>query len=90
MTTHGKYLKAYVVLKGGVKGSNKMGPELITSVQKRKARHEWITGGVTLVPDIPKSANGKIITRLLRDRSKNGYADDLTAVMDEVTEKAKL
>ena len=37
---------------------------------------------------IPKSASGKILRRMLRDRAKN--AEKGTVVKDEVKDKAKL
>ena len=37
---------------------------------------------------IPKSASGKILRRMLRDRAKNGEKG--TVVRDEVKDKAKL
>lgn len=39
-------------------------------VEKHKSRHKWLDGGVEFVEEIPKSASGKILRRLLRDQDK--------------------
>ncbi|OAP56906.1 hypothetical protein AYL99_09018 [Fonsecaea erecta] len=39
-------------------------------VEKEKARHKWLAGGVEFIDVIPKSASGKILRRLLRDRER--------------------
>ncbi|KAL8687537.1 MAG: hypothetical protein Q9218_006319 [Villophora microphyllina] len=39
-------------------------------VEKHKARHKWLKGGVTFVPEIPKSPSGKILRRMLKDKEK--------------------
>ena len=37
-------------------------------VQKGKARHKWLSGGVEVVDVVPKSPSGKILRRELRSR----------------------
>jgi len=84
----GEKPKAYVVPNGGKKSADvALGKELIKYVQERKVRHKWITE-VEFVADIPKSASGKILRRMLRDKSTG--AGKGTIVRDDVTEKAKL
>jgi len=39
-------------------------------VEKNKARHKWLKGGVEFIDVIPKSPSGKILRRLLRDKEK--------------------
>ncbi|KAI4243265.1 MAG: hypothetical protein LQ352_007067 [Teloschistes flavicans] len=39
-------------------------------VEKHKARHKWLKGGVTFLPEIPKSPSGKILRRMLKDKEK--------------------
>ena len=44
--------------------------------------------GDRVLDEIPKSANGKILGRVLRDRAKN--AENSDSVLDALGEKAKL
>ncbi|MCJ1258321.1 hypothetical protein MMC24_006153 [Lignoscripta atroalba] len=83
----GEKPKAFVVLKSGVKGDELVGRELIEYVQERKAKHKWIAE-VEFVREIPKSASGKILRRVLRDKAKG--TDKGTIIRDGVKEKAKL
>lgn len=83
----GERPKAYVVLAGGRNGSEEVGRELVRYVRERKVRHKWITE-VEFVDAIPKSASGKILRRVLRDRG--GVKGEGAVVRDEVKEKAKL
>ncbi|KAI9875642.1 MAG: hypothetical protein M1830_008154 [Pleopsidium flavum] len=84
----GEKPKAYVVPNGGKgKGDAALGKELIKYVRERKVRHKWITE-VEFVAEIPKSASGKILRRMLRDKSSGASKE--TIVRDDVTEKAKL
>lgn len=39
-------------------------------VEKHKAKYKWLKGGVELIDVIPKSASGKILRRLLRDKER--------------------
>lgn len=39
-------------------------------VEKHKAKHKWLAGGVEFIDVVPKSASGKILRRLLRDKEK--------------------
>ncbi|KAL9074660.1 MAG: hypothetical protein Q9157_004311 [Trypethelium eluteriae] len=82
----GELPKAYVVLKPGNDANDKTGKELLEFVKGRKVRHKWIKE-IEFVHDIPKSASGKILRRVLRDAKvrENGLL-----VKDMVTEKARL
>jgi acyl-coenzyme A synthetase/AMP-(fatty) acid ligase len=44
--------------------------EIQKHVEKNKARHKWLKGGVEFIDVIPKSASGKILRRLLRDQDR--------------------
>ena len=39
-------------------------------VEKEKARHKWLVGGVEFIDVIPKSPSGKILRRMLRDKER--------------------
>lgn len=61
----GERPKAYVVPKQGVAGDEALAEDLIQYVKDRKVRHKWITE-VEFTKEIPKSASGKILRRVLR------------------------
>lgn len=39
-------------------------------IEKEKARHKWLAGGIEFIDVIPKSPSGKILRRLLRDKDR--------------------
>lgn len=84
----GELPKAYVVLKPGVVANKTTGKALIRFVQERKVRHKWIKE-IEFVEEIPKSASGKILRKVLRDKAAAGEAKG-TVVRDEFGEKARL
>ncbi|ESO85322.1 hypothetical protein LOTGIDRAFT_221356 [Lottia gigantea] len=63
----GELPKAYVVLKKDQKLSEK---DIVNYVAERVAPHKKLRGGVEFLEQIPKSASGKILRRVLRDRLK--------------------
>ncbi|KAL8724409.1 MAG: hypothetical protein Q9181_006840 [Wetmoreana brouardii] len=78
----GERPQAYVVPKRVVTGNEALARGLIQYVKDRKVRHKWITE-VEFVGEIPKSASGKILRRVLRDKSKGSakrksIPDDIT------------
>lgn len=69
----GEVPKAFVVKSKsvGLEDSDAMTKRSITKhVEKEKARHKWLAGGVEFIDVIPKSASGKILRRLLRDKER--------------------
>jgi 4-coumarate--CoA ligase len=66
----GEVPKAFVVLKAGIEASPATALELQKFVQGKKTRSKWISGGIEFLDAIPKSASGKILRRLLRDRER--------------------
>ena len=83
----GERPKAYVVPKRDVKADEALARDLMRYVKDRKVRHKWITE-VEFVEEIPKSASGKILRRVLRDKSDESAKKNI--FRDEVKEKAKL
>lgn len=81
----GELPKAYVVVKEGVPMDEKTGRELMKYVKDKKVRYKWIKE-ISFVGEIPKSASGKILRRVLRDKERSG--DRGIVVRDEA--KAKL
>jgi 4-coumarate--CoA ligase len=72
----GERPKAYVVLKPAViktMGTNiePVGKELIKYVQEKKIRHKWVVE-IEFIEEVPKSASGKILRRILRDMARSG------------------
>jgi len=69
----GELPKAYVVKSNsiGIEESDAMVKRDIQKfIEKEKARHKWLKGGVEFIDVIPKSPSGKILRRLLRDKEK--------------------
>ncbi|BCS18897.1 uncharacterized protein APUU_11725S [Aspergillus puulaauensis] len=63
--------RAYVVLKAGKRVSE---AELKEYVKSNIARHKQLRGGVIFIDEIPKSASGKILRRILRDQARSSMA----------------
>jgi acyl-coenzyme A synthetase/AMP-(fatty) acid ligase len=40
-------------------------------MDKKVASHKRLRGGIVFIDEIPKSASGKILRRVLKDRSKD-------------------
>ena len=83
----GERPKAYIVLNPKVKGEEeKAGARLIKYVQEKKVRHKWMVE-VEFVDEIPKSASGKILRRVLRDMARSGKVGK---VVKDNRERARL
>lgn len=72
----GERPKAYVVLKKNKKttGGEKeeaVGLDILQYARERKVRHKWLRE-IEFTDEIPKSASGKILRRVLRDRERQG------------------
>ena len=87
----GEVPKACVVLKPAFRGHNleEVGRELMSYVRERKVRHKWIKE-VEVVDEIPKSASGKILRRVLRDKVKSWKKGILVRDDERGEEKARL
>jgi len=44
--------------------------EIAKHVEKFKAKHKWLKGGIEFNDVVPKSPSGKILRRLIRDQDK--------------------
>lgn len=75
--------KAFVVLKSRVEANEKFGK----FVREKKVRYKWVKE-IEFIDEIPKSASGKILGGVLRDRAKN--AENSVRVLDAVGEEVKL
>ena len=62
--------RAYIVPAPGVEGSPKSAQEIMSWLQAKVASHKRLRGGVRFVDEIPKSASGKILRRLLKIRAQ--------------------
>jgi len=60
---------AFVVLKPGIREKTGVEGKLMDYVKEKKARPKWVKE-IRIVEDIPKSASGKILRRVLKDRLK--------------------
>jgi len=83
----GEKPKAFVVKKKAAPKEDDLGRELLRYVSEKKVRHKWLKE-VEFVEEIPKSASGKILRRVLRDRQKGGEKGII--VREEEFVKAKL
>lgn len=67
----GEVPKAYIVPQSSEKAGHELGMELIAYVKEKKVRYKAVKE-IEFVEEIPKSASGKILRRVLRDKQKNG------------------
>jgi len=77
----GQGIVAFVILRGGVEGSDQLAADLREHVAKTlgpiaKPRQ------ILLVPELPKTRSGKIMRRLLRDVAENRQLGDVTTLQD--------
>lgn len=67
----GEKPKAFVVKKNHSLEEQLLGRQLLKYVRENKVRHKWITE-IEFVGEIPKSASGKILRRVLRGLQRDG------------------
>ena len=83
----GELPKAYVQVKDGVPANEATGKELLAFVKEKKVRYKWIKE-IEFCDEVPKSASGKILRRILRDKEKSGKKG--VFVRDTFGERARL
>ncbi|KAH7305012.1 hypothetical protein B0I35DRAFT_147332 [Stachybotrys elegans] len=68
----GEVPKAFVVKAKTAAGKpeDEVRADIVRHVEGAKAKHKWLRGGIEFIDEVPKSASGKILRRLLRDREK--------------------
>ncbi|KIW24512.1 uncharacterized protein PV07_10223 [Cladophialophora immunda] len=67
---HTEVPRAYVVASDRSKTSEKDAEEIVQWLAGKVANHKRLRGGVRFIDEIPKSAAGKILRRLLKDKAK--------------------
>lgn len=88
----GQRPKAYVVLKPSfLQGKDRAAilsllQQIITYVRENKVRHKWVTE-IEMLQEIPKSASGKILRRVLRIVEQDGGKDRVIVRSDETRSK---
>eukprot|EP00558_Chaetoceros_sp_UNC1202_P012238 CAMPEP_0197238398 /NCGR_PEP_ID=MMETSP1429-20130617/4864_1 /TAXON_ID=49237 /ORGANISM="Chaetoceros sp., Strain UNC1202" /LENGTH=551 /DNA_ID=CAMNT_0042697533 /DNA_START=151 /DNA_END=1806 /DNA_ORIENTATION=- len=66
----GELPRAYIVLKDGVKSEDASGDDIKDWVKERVVAYKCLDGGIPFIDEVPKSASGKILRRILVDRVK--------------------
>lgn len=82
----GEKPKAFVVAKQGAPPLEDLGVELLAYVKEKKVRYKWVKE-IEFTEEIPKSASGKILRRVLKDKSKSG---EVGVVVRDDSVRAKL
>ena len=68
--------RAYVVRKGGLEAvQNGDEGKIVGWLNAKVANHKKLRGGVGFVDAVPKSASGKILRRLLKEKAKKDFAE---------------
>lgn len=58
--------RAYIAVKSGIESNERTAQEIQTWLQSKVANHKRLRGGIRFVDEIPKSASGKILRRVLK------------------------
>jgi len=62
--------RAYIVPAPGVEGGKETEAEIASWLAGRVASHKRLRGGIRFIDEVPKSASGKILRRVLKERVK--------------------
>lgn len=68
--------RAYIVPRPGVEGNKATADDVIAWLQAKVANHKRLRGGVRFVDEVPKSASGKILRRVLKIRAQEEEEKD--------------
>ena len=71
--------RAFIVPKPGVEGNSKTAQDIMDWLQAKVAHHKRLRGGVRFVDEVPKSASGKILRRLLKVKAQEEEEKDQRA-----------
>ncbi|KAI9814824.1 MAG: hypothetical protein M1827_003090 [Pycnora praestabilis] len=71
--------RAYVVPAPGVEGHKKTEEDIVDWLRAKVANHKRLRGGVRFVDEVPKSASGKILRRLLKIKAQEEDAKGVKA-----------
>jgi 4-coumarate--CoA ligase len=64
---HTELPRAYIVLVPGTPKSNETADEIAKWLHEKVAGHKKLRGGIFFIDEVPKSASGKILRRVLKD-----------------------
>ena len=71
--------RAYVVVKAGVQQSKQTAEDILSWLNGKVANAKRLRGGIIFVGEIPKSASGKILRRLLKAKAQEDEAKGIKA-----------
>lgn len=67
---HSEVPMAFVVIRDGEKRDEKEAKELISWLGQRTSKTKLLRGGIIFIDEVPKSASGKILRRILKELTK--------------------
>lgn len=73
---HTEVPRAYIVASKRGKGEpgEQEAKQIVEWIGKKVANHKRLRGGIVFVDEVPKSASGKILRRILKERAKEDKA----------------
>lgn len=71
---HNEVPRAYIVAASGVAQTDATAQEIITWMDAKVAHHKKLRGGIRFIDQIPKTATGKILRKILKEAVKQEQA----------------